>query len=401
MVKAVQAARHNRGKALQWLVTHSFSGHALAVRRVTENKSRNTPRVDKVTWKTPAAKANAIASLKGRGYLYISEPGQKKRLDIDRYKFLVHQLLRNMLEAGDVYGEDSTEYRRFEDDLISNVRWEQKDALLRDIGAPVLLAPIEQTLAMFHDARDAGFRRVNERIDRGENAHIKLTRRKGERRWTLLYSEVDETVNGSFYGQLPGVRIANLLWFVAGRTGFLKAFTHVLERNVRQDADPREILACVVAMGTNMGLRRMAEVSGLSYASLLNTARNYLRPETLHSGNEAISNATAGRSSACSTSATKSIRAAMANVSKRRSIRSTHVTHRNTSALTRASAPIRLSSTTYRPIQTSSARTAQIRSITLRCSRSVTCLHRAIAIRTNRPAGWSHATHRHITARTG
>jgi RNA-directed DNA polymerase len=68
MVKAVQAGRHNRVKALQWLLTHSFSGRALAVKRVTENKGRNTPGVDKVTWKTPAAKANAIASLKRRGY---------------------------------------------------------------------------------------------------------------------------------------------------------------------------------------------------------------------------------------------------------------------------------------------------------------------------------------------
>lgn len=39
-----------------------------------------------------------------------------------------------------------------------------------------------------------------------------------------------------------------LPWFVAGRTGLLKSFTHVLERYVKQDADLREILACVVAM---------------------------------------------------------------------------------------------------------------------------------------------------------
>jgi RNA-directed DNA polymerase len=68
MVKALQAGRHNKVKALQWLLTHSFSGRALAVKRVTENQGRNTPGVDKVTWKTPAAKTNAIASLKRRGY---------------------------------------------------------------------------------------------------------------------------------------------------------------------------------------------------------------------------------------------------------------------------------------------------------------------------------------------
>ena len=68
IVKAVQEGRHNKAKALQWLLTHSFSGKALAVRRVTENKGKNTPGVDRVTWKTPVAKINAIASLKRRGY---------------------------------------------------------------------------------------------------------------------------------------------------------------------------------------------------------------------------------------------------------------------------------------------------------------------------------------------
>ena len=43
IVKAVQAGRHNKAKALQWLLTHSFSGKALAVKRVTENKASTPP----------------------------------------------------------------------------------------------------------------------------------------------------------------------------------------------------------------------------------------------------------------------------------------------------------------------------------------------------------------------
>ncbi len=70
----------------------------------------------------------------------------------------------------------------------------------------------------------------------------------------------------------------------------------MLDRYVKHDADPREILACVVAMGTNMGLGKMAEVSGLSNASMASIARNYVRLETLHAANDAISNATAGLS---------------------------------------------------------------------------------------------------------
>jgi hypothetical protein len=140
---------------------------------------------------------------------------------------------------------------------------------------------------------EAKYKSVNQRIDNGDNKHIKMTGKGDKRRWSLLYPTEEEITNSSFYSQLPGIGIADLLWFVAEKTDFLKSFTHVLERYVKQDADPRLILACIVAMGTNMGLWKMAEVSGLSHSALLTTARSFLRVETLHAGNDAISNATA------------------------------------------------------------------------------------------------------------
>lgn len=68
IVKATQAGNHGKAKSLQWLLTHSFSGKALAVKRVTSNNGRNTPGVDKIIWKTPTAKIKAIKSLERRSY---------------------------------------------------------------------------------------------------------------------------------------------------------------------------------------------------------------------------------------------------------------------------------------------------------------------------------------------
>jgi RNA-directed DNA polymerase len=53
IVKATQEKRWGKVNALQRLLTHSFSGKALAVRRVTENQGKKTPGVDKVLWDTP------------------------------------------------------------------------------------------------------------------------------------------------------------------------------------------------------------------------------------------------------------------------------------------------------------------------------------------------------------
>ena len=68
IVKATQEKRWGKVKALQRLLTHSFSGKAVAVRRVTENQGKKTPGVDKVIWETPEKKARAIRDLKQRGY---------------------------------------------------------------------------------------------------------------------------------------------------------------------------------------------------------------------------------------------------------------------------------------------------------------------------------------------
>ena len=68
IVKAQKEGRHNKVKALQWTLTHSFYAKALAVKRVTSNKGKKTSGVDKQLWDSPKRKYKAIDELKRRGY---------------------------------------------------------------------------------------------------------------------------------------------------------------------------------------------------------------------------------------------------------------------------------------------------------------------------------------------
>jgi len=68
IVKATQEGRWGKVKTLQHLLTHSYSGKVLAVRRVTENQGKHTAGVDGEIWNTPAKKAKAVLSLRQRGY---------------------------------------------------------------------------------------------------------------------------------------------------------------------------------------------------------------------------------------------------------------------------------------------------------------------------------------------
>ena len=68
IVKATQEQRWGKVKSLQRLLTRSFSGKALAVKRVTENQGKRTPGVDGETWSTPGAKLKGLQRMRQHGY---------------------------------------------------------------------------------------------------------------------------------------------------------------------------------------------------------------------------------------------------------------------------------------------------------------------------------------------
>ena len=68
IAQATKEGRWGKVRALQRLLTHSYSGKVLAVRRVTENAGKKTPGVDKEIWDTPEKKTQAVQALKRRGY---------------------------------------------------------------------------------------------------------------------------------------------------------------------------------------------------------------------------------------------------------------------------------------------------------------------------------------------
>jgi RNA-directed DNA polymerase len=86
IVKAVREGKWHKVRALVYLLTHSFSGRALAILRVVSNSGAKTPGVDGVLWDTPEAKSNAFSALRRHGYrpqplrrVYIAKSNGKRR----------------------------------------------------------------------------------------------------------------------------------------------------------------------------------------------------------------------------------------------------------------------------------------------------------------------------------
>lgn len=221
-----------------------------------------------------------------RPYLY----SQEKTFQADRYEFLLYRRLSHGLESGSISCRNSLRFRRLEDDLLSDERWQDKDALIAQTGLTLLSMPIKDHLAALREQLETRIVQVNERIASGENKEIQI---KDQGRWTLPYSRDSESVNHAFFDGVQQVELYTVMNFVNQQCGFMNGFEPVLARYTKQSADVRQICACLIAWGTNMGLRRMASISDIDFHTLSTTSDNFIRLETLRQANDLISNAIA------------------------------------------------------------------------------------------------------------
>lgn len=222
-------------------------------------------------------------------YIYQPDDDGKKTLSVDRYEFFIYRLLRNRLEAGDIFCRNSIRFRSFEDDLVDNGQWQQKDKLMADVGLTTFQQPIRDHLGQLEQKLEARMTEVNYRIASGENEHIK--KRGAHNRWTLSNTRDAETTNHSFFDALRSVDIGSVLHYANQHCQFMDEFNHILGRYAKQAKEDQVLFACLMAWGTNMGLGRMGEISDIGYSKLAATSDNFIRLETLKEANDRVSNA--------------------------------------------------------------------------------------------------------------
>ena len=80
-------------------------------------------------------------------YLYGQDSQGRKQFLVDRYEFLVYRLLHNGLLAGDIFCRDSVRFRSFEDDLIDDQKWQEKEKLIDLTDLTILKQPIQDKVS--------------------------------------------------------------------------------------------------------------------------------------------------------------------------------------------------------------------------------------------------------------
>jgi len=98
--------------------------------------------------------------------------------------------------------------------LIEETTWQENNpTILKDLGYPKLITPIEALLEDYKKILNPLLDSVNARLKSGENEHVK-TQITGEGvKWSLPYLKKESLVNNPFFLQVPQISIVDVLYF--------------------------------------------------------------------------------------------------------------------------------------------------------------------------------------------
>jgi TnpA family transposase len=199
---------------------------------------------------------------------------------IDRryYELCVLSELRDRLRAGDVWVIGSRRYRSFEERLISR---ETQQELQQSGALPIAVdADFERFIAGRRALLDERLAAVELKAKGGLLPDVTLER--GVLKITPIEKSTPpeaEALAARLYAMLPRIRVTDLLSEVAGWTLITDCFTHL--RSGETVADPRVLMASLLADGLNLGLTRMAEACTIaSLGQLAWVADWHIRDET-------------------------------------------------------------------------------------------------------------------------
>ena len=211
-------------------------------------------------------------------------------LDRRYYELCVLSELKNALRSGDIWVQDSRQFKDFEDYLLPPSRFAaQRDQ--RELGLTIetdggrylqeRLAVLGRELTMVEQLAAA---------DALPDAVITST---GRLKITPLDNAVPDaaaTLMQQAYHLLPHLKITELLLEVDDWTGFTRHFKHLKTGATTEDR--HLLLTTILADGINLGLSKMAEsCPGTSYAKLTWLQAWHVRDETYSAGLAELVNA--------------------------------------------------------------------------------------------------------------
>lgn len=234
-----------------------------------------------------------VASLPKRLRPYLltfNDDGEPSGLHADRYEFWLYRQIKKRFESGEIFLDDSLQYRQFSDELVSV---EDNADTLAKMDIPFLQQPIDVELNVLTAELHTQWLAFNRELKQGKLKHLEYDKNTQKLTWHKTKGENHKARDQVFYEQLQYCDIAEVFRFVNSQCHFLSGLTPLQPRYAKKEADTDSLIAVIIAQAMNHGNLVMARTSDIPYHVLENTYQQYLRQATLHIANDRISNAIA------------------------------------------------------------------------------------------------------------
>jgi hypothetical protein len=242
----------------------------------------------KGTRTVPDGAPTSFVPARWRGYLDQAQTAGDATAYRHYWELCVLYGLPDGLRSGDVFVPGSRRYADPGSHLIPGGQWQLHRAEFCQLVGKT--PNVRQALAEAGEELDAALTDLDTVLADGtgpvrldENGQLVIGRLTAETVPDEAAALLDDLV-----AMLPRIPLASLLIELDRRTGFTDRLVHAAGKQARSAELKRNLIACLIAFATNMGLTAMSEASGISYDVLAWTAEWYLREETLRAANAAI-----------------------------------------------------------------------------------------------------------------
>jgi TnpA family transposase len=186
------------------------------------------------------------------------------------YEMAAYTELKNRIRSGDIAVEGSRNYRNFDEYLLPVKEWDTGKSVTAKLAVSVSFDEFMQERIQSTQDR---LKWLSGNINKPEcvsmeNGKIHIEKlRKDTPEEAMRLSE-------RLYNILPPVKLADLLLEVSAWTGFDRYFTHASTGGAVQNKEKPVVMAALMALGTNIGLSKMADSApGITYHQMANAAQ--------------------------------------------------------------------------------------------------------------------------------
>lgn len=207
--------------------------------------------------------------------------------DSQVYKALLFREIAEHLKAGTLNLKFSDKYKSLDEYLISSDRWERERDHLLERANLNSMSDFDKFIPKLKEQLHQQFEETNLNLE--HNEHVKFSRDGRPRVTTPRLEEIQSDKIIDILGKEDFLPLIKVLSDIDDLSDFISCFHHYSRKGAKKTPSNELFLAAIIAIGCNIGVRKMGKISkGIGPDKLEYAVRWYLSKQNIEESNRRI-----------------------------------------------------------------------------------------------------------------